>query len=325
VTAEIRTGGSSWTSESWWGRVYPRSVPPAGRLGVYAQLYDCVEVDSTYYALPNRRMVESWRLRTPDRFLFTLKLPRELMEPKTPVQREKIATFISTAQCLQEKLAGVLAQFPPWFRPSRAEHFLWDLLEALPSDVPRSVELRDSGWFRGEMADRLLARLRDREICLAWSCLTYVDVPPELTTDWVYLRFIGDHETVPAERHGELRVDRTRETRLWAERVLSVSSAARRILAFFNNHFAGFAPGSINMFRELVGLPAVDYARLTTPQAPPPNPSPPRTLEQFADPERRAAPSSPDSEIPIGRQMAPFAPPGPSEASARNAVERAQS
>ncbi len=256
---ELRIGASSWTSEAWWDRLYPRFLRPGERLPWYARLYDCVEVDATYYAVPDRRMVASWYARTPERFLFTLKLPREFLDPKKPLDREKLAGFLATTRLLREKLGAVLVQFAPWVRPGRASDYVWELLRALEPGLPYSLELRDAGWFSGPTHDRLLRELHDRAIPLTWSSLTYVDVPPELTTDWLYLRFIADHRTVPAETHGELRVDRSQETKLWAERVRQLAPSLRRVLAFFNNHFAGFAPASINLFRELLGLPPVDY------------------------------------------------------------------
>jgi len=159
-------------------------------------------------------------------------------------------------------------QFPPWVKPGRAEPFLDALLEALDPAVRHAVELRDAGWFRGPTRERLLAQLTRHRCALAWSFLTYVEVPAELTTDFVYLRFIADHTTVPAEQHGVLRVDRRAETERWADRVRNVLDRVDNAFAFFNNHFAGFAPASVNLFREAMGLPPVRYEA-----EPPPSPS----------------------------------------------------
>lgn len=262
VPPEIRTGTSSWTSEAWWGRVYPVGTPPAERLGIYASLFDCVEVDATYYSLPARRMVEGWYARTPPGFLFTLKFPRELLDPKHPLDTEKVQTFVRTATSLGEKLGPLLLQFPPWVKPGRSTAFLAELLTVLPPTARYAVELRDAAWFSGETFEQLLRELRDRQVSFVWSSLNYVDVPAALTTDEVYLRFIGDHTTIPAETHGTIRADRSAETRRWADRLKAVSADLRRALVFFNNHYAGFAPESVNLFREMMGLPPVAYARL---------------------------------------------------------------
>jgi len=259
---ELRVGCSSWTSEAWAGRVYAKGLPDGERLSVYAKLFDTVEVDSTYYRSPPAAMVVGWRRKTPPGFLFTLKFPRDLLDPKTPVDADKVATFVDAARRLDEKLAAVLLQFPPWVRPGRAQTFLTSLLDSLDPGLRYAVELRDAGWFRGETWDWLVKTLTDRRIALTWSYLTYVDVPPERTTDFVYLRFIGDHDTIPAETHGEVRVDRSSVTALWAARLRDLRDTAQMAFVFFNNHYAGFAPASVNQFRVEMGLAPIDTGRL---------------------------------------------------------------
>jgi uncharacterized protein YecE (DUF72 family) len=257
----VRVGCCSWTSESWWGRVYPKGLPDGDRLRTYARLYDVVEVDTTYYRSPPRAMVEGWRRKTPEGFRFTLKFPRELLDPKHGVDPAGIEAFLSSARLLGPKLGPVLLQFPPWVKPGRASDFLGSLLAGLDPDLRYAVELRDAGWYRGETWSGLARILRDRNVALAWSFLTYVDIPPELTSDFVYLRFIGDHDSIPEEQHGELRVDRRPETEKWAARLRERQTQVRGSFVFFNNHYAGFAPESVNEFRASLGLEPVDYGR----------------------------------------------------------------
>lgn len=278
---EWRIGCSSWTSEAWWGRVYPRGLADGERLAWYARLWPVVEVDSTYYRAPADRVVTAWARRSPEAFRFALKVPREFLDPKRPVEEEKVAAFARTVDRLGAKLGPLLAQFPPWFRvsPHNAER-LDRIIELLAGPRRLAVELREAGWFRPPEFPALLGRLRDRSVALTWSCLTYVEVPDELTSDWAYLRFIADHTTVPAEQHGRLVVDRAAETRRWAHRVQARADALKEAWVFFNNHFAGFAPESLNRFRAAVGLPAVPYALDERPGA----------LEAFGTPADRPAP-----------------------------------
>jgi uncharacterized protein YecE (DUF72 family) len=265
MSASLHIGCSSWTSESWWGKLYSTDLPPGDRLAAYAKLFDVVEVDSSYYRDPGAFLVRRWARATPENFLFTMKFPRDLMDPKRPVDRDAIGDFESHARELGPKLAAVLLQFPPWFTPGRAGSFLDELLASVDPGLRYAVELREAGWFQGETLRGVTQRLHDLRFALAWSYLTYADVPPELTTDFVYLRFIGDHTTVPEERHGELRVDRRPATRLWAERLAAVRDRLENALAFFNNHFAGFAPASVNLFREELGLPPIPYELASAP------------------------------------------------------------
>ncbi len=258
--AVVRSGCSSWTSDAWWGKVYPRGLPDGERLARYSLLYDTVEVDSSYYRDPGPYLTRRWASVTPEGFVFTLKFPRDLMDPRAPPGEEGIPTFLRNARNLGEKLGPILLQFPPWFKPGpKSWPFLLDLLGRLESPLQFAVELRDAHWFGGEDFERLMHALRERHIALAWSYLTYVDVPPEITSEFVYLRFIGDHTTIPADRHGSVQVDRTAELRLWAKRVEAALERVKAVYVFFNNHFQGFAPESVNLFRKELGQPPVEY------------------------------------------------------------------
>ncbi len=256
---QLRIGCSSWTSSAWWGRVYPEHIQEGDRLAWYAKLFDIVEVDSTYYRAPSDFLVRRWASVTPEEFLFTLKFPRDLLDPKRPVERSQVHDFLASARRLGPKLGPILLQFPPWVKPGKATGFLDDLLAALDPSLRYAVELRDISWYRGPPWDRLRGKLHDRNIALTWSFLTYVEVPAELTSDFVYLRFIGDHTSVPESVHGEIRIDRTVETHRWAERVKKAAPRVRSTFAFFNNHYAGFAPESANLFRAEMGLPRVEW------------------------------------------------------------------
>lgn len=259
MTARLRVGCSSWTSGAWWGKVYPTGLAPGDRLAAYARRFDAVEVDTSYYRAPAASLVRRWARSTPDDFAFTMKFPRDLLDPKRPVDREAIGAFERHARELGSKLGALLLQFPPWVKPGRVSRYLEELFSSLDPALRYAVELRDAGWFGGEHRHDVLRELGARRIALAWSYLTYVDVPPERTTDFVYLRFIGDHTTVPAAVHGELRVDRSAESALWADRLRDRLPELRAAYVYFNNHFAGFAPASASRFREELGLPPVDW------------------------------------------------------------------
>ena len=92
-----------------------------------------------------------------------------------------------------------------------------------------------------------------------WSENDYVEVPPVVTTDFVYVRFIGDR-SLP-KLTGEIQRDRTPEIRKWHAEVRKVADSAEDVYVFFNNHFAGFGPGCVNAWREIEGLPPIDWAQ----------------------------------------------------------------
>ncbi len=258
--SDVLIGCSSWTSPAWWDRVYPRRLHDGDRLAWYARRWNVVEVDTSYYRDPGGRLFRRWGDVTPDGFRFTVKFPRDLLDPKQELDAEGVERFLANAAQLGPKLGPILLQFPPWFRPRVGSGFLDRLLDRLDPTHRYAVELRAREWFEGERWSELGRQLRDRRMALAWSYLTYVEVPPERTTDFAYLRFIGDHTTVPAEFHGEVRLDRSAELARWARVLQEALNELGTAFAFFNNHFQGFAPDSVNLFRRTLGLEPVRFA-----------------------------------------------------------------
>lgn len=256
---DLRVGCSSWTSPAWTGRFYPSGIADGDRLEFYARYFDTVEVDATYYAPPNPFVVRGWARKVPESFVFALKMPRDLIDPKKPSSSEDIGRFVGTVRLLGPKLGPVLLQFPPWFRPARsvdAGHsaFLFRLLDSLPSGPRYAVELRDAGWYSGEHRKELVRALAARGMASCWSALNYLEVPPLVTADWAYLRFIGDHTSIPDQVHGEIRADRSAVTKKWVDELTSHAAELRSAWSYFNNHFAGYAPISAERFQRELGL-----------------------------------------------------------------------
>jgi uncharacterized protein YecE (DUF72 family) len=263
MTGELRIGCASWTYPQWTGRFYPKGIAKGDRLASYAERFDTVEVDTTYYRVPDPFLVRGWTQKTPPGFEFTLKMPRAFLDPRKPAPPEQVLSFVRTAEGLGSKLGAILLQFPPGFRAPKSPgtgnaSFLSQLLDLLPEGPRYSVELRDAGWFAGEVAEWLTADLERRGAALCWSALNYLDVPPIRTAGWLYVRFIGDHTSVPDEAIGEIRVDRSDVLKVWAQRIRDAEPTVT--FAVFGNHFEGYAPLSLNRFRKELGLEPVRFA-----------------------------------------------------------------
>src|SRR5207247_2935383 len=132
------------------------------------------------------------------------------------------------------------------------------LLDGAPRDYRYAVEFRHSSWMRPEVFDAL----RRREVALVWNEVQYLNTLPEITADFVYLRFIGDRSLSDL---GRLQIDRTAEMEKWAARLRSVQDRVARAFVLFNNHFAGFGPACADQFRRILGLPGVDFAAIRPP------------------------------------------------------------
>jgi uncharacterized protein YecE (DUF72 family) len=98
---------------------------------------------------------------------------------------------------------------------------------------------------------------------MVWNETEYVETVPEVTADFVYLRFIGDRSL---DRLGAIQIDRTPEMKRWAERLRQVEGHVARAYVLFNNHFAGLGPASADAFRRILGLPGVPFASIHEPE-----------------------------------------------------------
>lgn len=197
----VRIGTSGWSYPSgqgtWNGVFYPRR---RGRgfdeLAYYAEHFDVVEVNSTFYRMPEAPMTRRWAERTPAGFLFAVKLFQKFTHPDMYLARvpgeawhpslADLDLFRAGVGPLADagKLGPVLVQFPTSFHagPEAAEYITW-LVEAL-RDYDVAVEVRYRGWFEGEAGDDLVARL-----AAAGAALAATDSPetaPEKDVGWLF-------------------------------------------------------------------------------------------------------------------------------------------
>lgn len=272
----LLVGTSSFSSEDWRDVFYPSGLAPADRLSYYATCFPTVEIDATFYAMPAATMLSNWFRRTPDGFLFALKVPREITHDAA-LEGADAATAIlldRTAQ-LGDKLAALLLQFPYVAKGADAAEYadgrrflarLAAFLDRWAGAAPWVVEVRNAGWLEGP----LLPLLRQYRIPLALTAyytmptlgrLLARDIDP-LTGPFAYVRFIGDRGRIErridqqiaagekTRRFDEIVLDRDAELRNWVENLLAVVTRVRT-LVYFNNHYAGFGPGSARRFAEL--------------------------------------------------------------------------
>ncbi|HUC44852.1 MAG TPA: DUF72 domain-containing protein [Candidatus Sulfotelmatobacter sp.] len=271
---ELRIGTSSWSSADWRGVFYPEGAAAASFLTHYAAEFDTVECDATFYGIPAAKTVDGWRERTPPGFLFAAKLPQEITHERGLVDCERpLAEFLEVMGRLGDKLGPVVAQFGYVARGADPEeHATGDdfrarlaaFLDLWPKERKLAVEVRNAGWI----APPLLDLLRARGVSLVVSAYYTMPGPEKLfagpdpvTAGFVYARFIGDHKKMDAlvaklktegARTAEWNaaaVDRSAELSRWAKAIRAHASVP--VLAYFNNHYAGFAPGTARLFRDL--------------------------------------------------------------------------
>jgi len=231
-----RVGCSGWMYDSWRGRLYPEREPKRRWLELYAEHFDTVEVNSTFYRLARREAVEGWVRQTPANFVFAVKASRYL----THVRRlreigEGIRRFYEPLEPLLEagRLGPVLWQLPENFHRDDAR--LEGLLDALPAGR-HTVEFRHPSWF----APEVMALLRSRGVAL-----TIGDHPSrpfqshEATASWRFIRFHygsrGRGGNYSAAEIGE-----------WAGRIAGWL-ASEEVYAYYNNDWNAYAPANARL------------------------------------------------------------------------------
>jgi uncharacterized protein YecE (DUF72 family) len=153
----VRVGTSGFAYKEWKGSFYPAPCAPDAMLGFYASRFSTVEINNTFYRMPQPKVVAGWAAQTPDAFSFALKAPQRI----THILRLKgaddpVAFFLKTAAELGEKQGPLLFQLPPNFKKDVAR--LQALLALVPSRVRIALEFRHESWFADDVYDALTAR-----------------------------------------------------------------------------------------------------------------------------------------------------------------------
>jgi uncharacterized protein YecE (DUF72 family) len=156
---------------------------------------------------------------------------------------------------------ALLIQLPPSLQILEGLENLRELVRELDTRFRYAIEVRHRSWFQ-DLAYNFFA---DNGICLAWSQLAEMKTPPVVTTDFIYLRLIGDR-SIQEKDFGRIQIDRVREMQKWVDSInKTVQEDDERIrlaIVTANNHYAGFGPRTVNIFRNMVGLPETKLEEL---------------------------------------------------------------
>jgi uncharacterized protein YecE (DUF72 family) len=240
VSVRVRVGTSGWEYRHWAGRFYPRQLARDRWLEFYAQRYDTVELNNSFYRLPAAETFASWAERVPRGFTFAVKASRylthlrRLREPDEPLDR-----LWSRARRLGGHLGPMLYQLPPRWRPNHER--LADFLRALPSREPQAIEIRDRRWY----GRRLSAALDEAGVALCLHDMAGSATRPEPIGPFAYVRFHGS-----GARYG----GRYTSQRLaaWATRMAEWAASGRPVWAYFNNDIDGHAVRDADRLREFL-------------------------------------------------------------------------
>jgi uncharacterized protein YecE (DUF72 family) len=249
----LRVGTSGWQYADWRPDVYPEGLGQSKWLARYAELFDTVELNNSFYRLPTEESFRRWATTTPPEFCFAVKASRYLTHMKRLIMpKQPVKLLLERARLLGPKLGPVLLQLPPRFKcePGRLDA----TLEAFGPDVRVAVEVRDERWHH----DAVYEVLAKHRAALCWWDRRGARGPLVKTTDWIYLRMHeGRARTAPS--YGR------RALESWVERVVDAYGADVAGWVYFNNDPGAAAPRDAAAFRRLAGRAGV---AVSAPRAP---------------------------------------------------------
>lgn len=246
---ELRVGTCGWSYQDWVGPFYPEGSRSGDMLGLYASVFDTVEVNSTFYAVPPKERVERWAEVTPEGFQFCVKAPSAFTHDARLRLDEGGAVldaFVGAVEPLGEKLDRVLVQLPPSLTAQKGVGRLARLVEQEPFSVPWVLEARHASWAREDV----FGLLEDNGVTWAWSENDAWRSTARLTTGEAYVRLIGDRSLEVFDR---LQREMGSTIGAWASRLEDHAEQVDTVRVFANNHFAGFGPGTVNRVLDRFG------------------------------------------------------------------------
>ncbi|MCM8795521.1 MAG: DUF72 domain-containing protein [Candidatus Omnitrophica bacterium] len=238
---ELFVGTSGWNYPHWAdGVFYPQGLRQNNWLGYYAQHFNCVELNVTFYRTPEKKTFKNWYKKTPDDFCFVAKGSRLITHIKKLKQiKEPLNLFINNVISLKTKLAAILWQLPPSFKKDKK--VLSTFLRLLKTSGIRQVfEFRNKSWFDEEVY--ALLKSYNASLCIAHSGDRFPCVK-EVTADFIYLRFHGG-ESLYSSNYSD------KELKEWVD--FAKRFKDKDIFAFFNNDAFGYAVKNALRFRELL-------------------------------------------------------------------------
>jgi uncharacterized protein YecE (DUF72 family) len=228
---EILVGTSGYSYKEWKGSFYPEDLPASKMLSYYAERFSTVEINNTFYRMPEAKTLEGWKKQVPAHFRFILKSPQRITHQKKLVDAGDDARHLfTTAEVLGDQLGPVLFQLPPFSRKDAAK--LKSFIAELPAGKQVAFEFRHASWFD----DEIYSVLRERNIAL---CLSDTDESTE-----------EDRRIVPTADFGYTRLRRTMyaegEIAQWAEKIKSQPWKTAHV--FFKHEDEGKGPKFANEF-----------------------------------------------------------------------------
>ncbi len=242
----VFVGTSGWNYKAWGGGLfYPAEVKPNRWLDYYTQHFNSVEVNNTFYHLPQKSVFEAWRTQTPDSFRFAIKASRFVTHMKKLIDpAEHVALFLKRAAGLKEKLEVVLFQLPPFWKFNRERLVQLGAYLCRQRIIPcirAALEVRNPSWMDVACFDVL----REFNIALAFADWPSLKVSEPITADFVFVRRHGPEGLYASNYSAALLATEARKIQSWR-------AAGRDVYVYFNNDVHGYAVKNAGTLKKML-------------------------------------------------------------------------
>jgi uncharacterized protein YecE (DUF72 family) len=238
VAAKYYIGTSGWVYPHWRGAFYPHDLPQTKWLGFYAQHFDTVELNNTFYHLPKEKTFDNWHTKAPESFRYAVKASRFITHiKKLNDVGEPLQSFLDRACRLKEKLGPILYQLPPSMH--RNDERLEGFLSLLPQGINHTIEFRHESW----LDDKVFDILRRYKTGLCVFDMPGFQCPLIATASFAYIRFHGSSGLYSSCYSDD-------EMESWAGRIIDVAKKLDVVYIYFNNDAEGFAIRNAQTLRD---------------------------------------------------------------------------
>ena len=239
---KIHIGCSGWNYQHWRGRFYPKGQPVREWFEFYAQVFDSVEINNTFYQLPDARIFKAWRRQAPEDFIYAVKASRYLThQKKLKDARAPLKKLLDRVQFLEEHLGPILYQLPSRWRLNTER--LTSFLDLLPEDLIHVFEVRDQSW----MVEEVFQILRERGVSFCTHDFSGLDVPRRAVGPVAYVRLHG-----PGKKYqGGYSEPMLRSWWNWMEKQVR---SGKDLYVYFNNDADAHAVRDAQRLMQKAGL-----------------------------------------------------------------------
>ena len=231
----IWVGTSGYNYPEWKGSFYPAGLAAAKMLPYYAARFPSVEINYTFYRMPNEKLVAGWAAQTPSPYKLTLKAPRRIShDSRLKNCGDLVKSFCQVAGALGDKLGALLFQLPP---SSKKDLAVFDaFLDELPPNVCAAFEFRHASWLDDDVFGRLAAR--NLALCVADS--EKMSTPVRVTADYAYFRLRDEGYTAD-------------DIARWADTIVRDTASCRDVFVYFKHEEEGKGPQFARMLMDALG------------------------------------------------------------------------